>query len=102
MNLKTKWFEAGEALEELLYPIRGSKQRVAKLIKDYMPGRRSFWARQCALSALAMHGDPKNRHPLWRQMALVGRDIASDIPLEQIPLMKQIAKVSVQVFESRQ
>jgi len=97
-----QWFEAGEALEELLYPVKSSKQRVAKLMKDYLPGRRSFWTRQCALSALAMHGDPKNRHALWRQMALVGRDIASDKPLEQIPLMKQIAKVSVQVFESGQ
>jgi hypothetical protein len=97
-----QWFEAGEALEELLYPIKGSKQRVAKLMKDYLPGRRPFWARQCAISALAMHGDPKNRHALWRQMALVGRDIASDIPLEQMPLMKRIAKVSVQVFESGQ
>jgi hypothetical protein len=96
-----QWFEAGEVLEDLLYPIKGSKQRAVKLMKDYLPDRRLFWARQCALSALATRGDRKTRHPLWKQLALVGRDIASDMPLDQIPLMKQIAQVSVQAFESR-
>jgi hypothetical protein len=96
-----QWFEAGEALEDLLYPVKGSKQRVAKLMKTYLPERRAFWARQCAISALAMRGDEKARHGLWTQLALVGRDIASDAPLDQIPLMKQVAEVSVRVFENR-
>jgi hypothetical protein len=34
-------------------------------------------------------------------LALVGRDIASDSPLDQIPLMKQVAEISVRAFESR-
>ena len=96
-----QWFEAGEALEDLLYPIKGSKQRVAKLMKAYLPERRAFWARQCAISALVMHGDEKSRHSPWKQLALVGRDVASDLPLDQIPLMKQIAEMSVRAFESR-
>jgi len=96
-----QWFEAGEALEDLLYPVKGSKQRVAKLMKTYLPERRAFWARQCAISALVMHGDEKSRHSPWKQLALVGRDIASDLPLDQIPLMKQIAEMSVRAFESR-
>jgi hypothetical protein len=96
-----QWFEAGEALEDLLYPVKGSKQRVAKLMKAYLPERRAFWARQCAISALAMHNDKKTRHSPWKQLALVGRDIASDLPLDQIPLMKQIAELSVRAFESR-
>jgi len=96
-----QWFEAGEALEDLLYPVKGSKQRIAKLMKAYLPERRAFWARQCAISALVMHGDEKNRHSTWKQLALVGRDIASDLPLDQIPLMKQVAEISVQAFERR-
>jgi hypothetical protein len=96
-----QWFEAGEALEDLLYPVKDSKQRVAKLMKAYLPERRAFWARQCAISALAMRGDEKTRHSPWKQLALVGRDIASDLPLDQIPLMKQIAELSVRAFESR-
>lgn len=97
-ELQYQWFEAGEALEDLLYPIKGSKQRVAKLMKTYLPERRPFWARQCAISALAMRGNGKTRHSPWKQLALVGRDIASDLPLDQIPLMKHIADISVQAF----
>lgn len=96
-----QWFEAGEALEDLLYPVRGSKQRVAILMRTYLPERRLFWARQCAISALAMRGNEKKHHSPWKQLALVGRDIASDLPLDQIPLMKQIAEISVQAFERR-
>ena len=96
-----QWFEAGELLEDLLYPVKGSKQRVAKVIKAYLPERRAFWARQCAISALVMHNDKKTRYSSWKQLALVGRDIASDLPLDQIPLMKQIAELSVRAFESR-
>jgi hypothetical protein len=100
-EFKYQWFEAGEALEDLLHPVKGSKQRVAKLMKVYLPERRLFWTRQCAISALAMRGDEKTRHSPWKQLALVGRDIASDLPLDQIPLMKQVAEISVRVFERR-
>jgi hypothetical protein len=96
-----QWFEAGEAVEDLLYPVKGSKQRVAKLIKTFLPERRIFWARLCAISALALRGDGKTRHSPWKQLALVGRDIASDLPLDQIPLMTQVAEISVRAFESR-
>ena len=92
---------AGEALADLLYPVKGSKQRVAKLMTAYLPERRLFWARQCAISALALRGDEKTRHSPWKQLALVGRDIASDLPLDQIPLMKQVAEISVRAFERR-
>jgi hypothetical protein len=100
-ELQYQWFEAGEALEDLLYPINGPKQRVAKLMKTYLPERRLFWARQCAISALAMRGNGKTRHSPWKQLALVGRDLASDLPLDRIPLMKQIAEVSVRAFETQ-
>jgi hypothetical protein len=95
-----QWFEAGEALDDLLYPVKGSRQRVIKMMNAWLPERRHFWARQCALSALAMRSDGKTRDATWKQLALVGREIASDVPLERIPLMKQIAEVSVEVFES--
>src|ERR1700730_10040507 len=100
-EFKYQWFEAGEALEDLLYPVKGSQQRVAKLMKAYLPERRLFWARQCAISALALRGEEKTSDSPWRQLALVGRDIASGSPLDQIPLMKQVAEISVRAFESR-
>jgi hypothetical protein len=96
-----QWFEAGEELEHLLEPVKGSKQRVVKLMKAYLPDRRHFWARLCAISALAMQCGQKTLFSSWKDLALVGRDIASDMPLDQIPLMKQIADISVQAFEGR-
>jgi hypothetical protein len=88
-------------LEELLYPVKGFKQRVAKLMTDFLPERRLFWARQCAISALAMRSGEKVRPWPWKQLALIGREIASDVPLDQIPLMKQVAETSVRAFERR-
>jgi len=100
-EFRFQWFEAGEALERLLDPVKGAKPRVAELMKAYLPERREFWARQCAISALAMRGAEKAPRSLSTQLALVGRELASDAPLDQIPLMKQVAEVSVRVFESR-
>jgi hypothetical protein len=100
-EFKYQWFEAGEELEDLLYPVKGSKQRIAKLMTAYLPRRRPFWARQCAVSALAMHGDKKARFLPWRQLALIGREIASEVPMDQIPLMRQVAESSVRAFERR-
>ena len=34
-----------------------------------------------------------------KQLALVGRDIASDLPLDQLPLMKQVAETCARAFE---
>jgi hypothetical protein len=100
-EFKYQWFEAGEELEDLLYPVKGLKQRIAKLMTAYLPQRRPFWARQCAISALAMRGDQKARLLPWKQLALVGRDIDSNVPMDQIPLMKQVAESSVRAFERR-
>jgi hypothetical protein len=66
-----------DAVEMFLDLVRQKRQRGYR--PAYLPERRHFWARQCAISALAMRGNGKTRHSLWKQMALVGRDIASDI-----------------------
>jgi hypothetical protein len=94
------WFEAGEALENLLRPLKGFKKRTAAVETKYLPARRQFWARQCALSALALRGE--SDQTVWRQLALVGRDIASDLPLDRIALMSRIAATSVYAFEEQE
>lgn len=93
------WFEAGEAVEELLRPLSSFKRRVTALMTTYLPSRRDFWARQCAISALALRPAPGRTS--WRQLALAARDIASDMPLGQIPLMQQIAQASVRAFAAQ-
>jgi len=94
-----RWFEAGEALDDLLHPLKGFDQRAEAVLTTYLPRRRQFWARQCAMSALALRAEPGDSS--WKQLALVGRDLASDLPLEHIPLMKQVAATSVHAFESQ-
>ena len=93
------WYEASEALDDLIRPLKSFRQRVAAIMERYLPSRRQFWARQCAISALALRGQANNG--AWKQLALAGRDLASDLPLERIPLMAQIAVNSVRAFESQ-
>jgi hypothetical protein len=99
LALADQWFDADQAVDVLLKPITGRQKRIDKLIKDYLPERRQFWARQCAITALVLRDDKKTLNKSWIQLALVGRDIASDTPLDQIPLMKRIAELSVWAFE---
>lgn len=103
-ELTENWFEAGEAFENLLYPVKGKARRVKKVLNNYLPARREFWARQCAFSALALCGGKKtaSANSLWLQLALVGRDIASDRSLDEIPLMIKIAAISVEAFEHQE
>ncbi|MGA1344078.1 MAG: hypothetical protein ACO33A_13770, partial [Hyphomonas sp.] len=96
-----QWFEAGEAVEDLLYPVKGYQKRVIKLLKTYLEERRPFWARQCAISALALRGAGQANVSLSRQLALVGGDIASGAALDKMPLMQHIAQQTVLSFEAR-
>ncbi len=98
------WFEADEAVEALLGPIRGQKKRAAAVLCEILPSRRIFWAGRLAWTAAALQAkagiDPV-RAPLWIDMALVAREIAGDAPLADMPMMLQIAKDTVRVFEER-
>jgi len=95
------WFEAGEAVERLLESQRGPKARVKAVMSVYLPTRRAFWARSCAMTAFALQLDRKAFGPLGAAFALVGREIASGAPLDKIPLMQCVADVTVAAFMSR-
>ncbi len=53
-NAVDKWFEAGEAVENVLRPTGAVEEGAQELLEIYLPGRRAFWASQCALTALAL------------------------------------------------
>lgn len=93
------WFEGVADVEKLLKPVRGRQKRVKKLLEAFLPGRRAFWARQCAISALVLRNARDCIYKNWPQLALTGRDLASDRPLAEIPLMTRIAEQTVLVFE---
>lgn len=95
------WFEGGEPIERLLRPVRGSTARARALLSGYLPQRREFWGRICAMSAFALSLGAKPERALARSLALVGREILSGKALETIPLMRQVADTSVLAFEDR-
>jgi hypothetical protein len=95
------WFEAGEAVGELLRATKSRKLAAEKLLHEYLPSRRPFWARLCATSALVFRRRAGAPNTAWQEFALVGRDIASDMPIERIPLMVQIAARTAGVFFDR-
>src|SRR5271166_4231249 len=87
------WFEAGDDVEAILETTDSPEDAAQALLESYLPKRRAFWASQCALSALALKDIPA-RGETPKRLALVGRDILNDVPLDDIPLMRQIAKRS--------
>ena len=99
--LEQPWFEAGEPVERLLGPIRTQKARIKALLTAYLPQRREYWTRVCALTAFALELDRKAYGLMGVNLALVGREIADGAPLETIPLMRQIAEGTVAAYQSR-
>ena len=85
------WFEAGEAVDAILRPTRSIEEGAQALIERYLPGRRAFWASQCALSALALKEAKAPHGAFWKDLALVGRDLLREVPTIDIPLMRRIA-----------
>ncbi len=83
--LEQPWFEAGEPVERLLGPIRTAKARVKALLTAYLPQRREFWTRACALTAFALELDRKTYGLMGVNLALVGREIADGSALGQDP-----------------
>jgi hypothetical protein len=92
------WFEAGDAVDAVLKETDSVDGGAEALLEDYLPGRRAFWASQCALSALALKDRVATREGCWEHLALVGRDLLRDVPLHDIPLMRQIADRSATAY----
>lgn len=96
LELAEGWFEAGEAVEDILKATATIEEGAQALLESWLPKRRAFWAGQCALTALAFEADP---HPeIARDLALVGREILRGGPLVGIPLMREIATRSAIAF----
>jgi hypothetical protein len=93
------WFEAGEAVDALLDPLRTRKQRIDLLLKQYLPGRRRFWIEQCAWSAAVLREKPAGAdQAIVFALALLGGQLCSDGKLADNPLMRAIAENSVEAY----
>ncbi len=97
-ELTDNWFEAGEEVEAVMCAARSVSAGAGALIESYLPRRREFWAAQCARSALALKDSARPRDETWKHLALVGRDLAADLPLSRIPLIHRIAEMSARAY----
>ncbi|HEY6519306.1 MAG TPA: hypothetical protein VIZ19_08035 [Roseiarcus sp.] len=97
-ELTDTWFEAGEEVEAVMSAARSASGGAGALIENYLPSRREFWVAQCARSALALKGGARPRDQTWKHLALVGRDLAGDMPLSRIPLIHRIAEMSARAY----
>ncbi|HMD66087.1 MAG TPA: hypothetical protein VKG22_05495, partial [Stellaceae bacterium] len=95
------WFEAGEAVERILQPLRTRKRRIEAVSTQLLPARRTFWAERCAWMAATLKEANDERDHTWREFALVARDLVGERPLEAIPLAARIAAATVEAFEQR-
>jgi len=95
------WFEAGEGVSKLLGATKSRKLATAKVLHEYLPSRRPFWARLCATSALVFRRRVGAPDEAWKGFALAGREIASETPIDRIPLMVQIATRTAEVHFDR-
>ena len=95
------WFEAGEAVERLLQPLRTHKRRLEAVAAQLLPTRRRFWAERCAWMAATLREGTDEHDNTWSDFALVARDLLGERSLEGIPLATRIAAATVEAFEQR-
>jgi hypothetical protein len=100
-EILASWFEAGEAVEALLRPLRTRKRRTEAVLTRLLPGRRGFWAERCAWTAAALKEEAEEEDEAWIDFALVARDLAGERPLGTMPLAARIAAATVEAFRQR-
>jgi hypothetical protein len=98
-GILASWFEAGEAVEGLLRPLRTRKQRTEVVLTQLLPGRRIFWAERCAWTAAVLK-ESAEEEP-WLEFALVARDLAGERALDTMPLATRIAAATAEAFKHR-
>jgi hypothetical protein len=93
------WFEADQEVVDLLDRAEGrSAQRlVSFVIASVLERRRAKWADYLAWTALRLEAEAPVPDPLWRPLAIVAREIARGRPLDEIPLMREIAARTIDV-----
>lgn len=85
------WFEDDAAVRDLLGGKRRTgAERIRLVLENVLAPHRALWAEKLAWMALTMRQDEETGAD-WRDFALLAREIASDRPIDEIPLMHAIA-----------
>jgi hypothetical protein len=69
------WFEAGEAVQKLLQPLRTRKRRIEAVSTRLLTTRREFWAERCAWMGATLKKGAAEGDDTWCDFALVARDL---------------------------
>lgn len=87
------WFESDQEVVDLLDRAadRSRPRLVSFVIASVLERRRAKWADYLAWTALRLEAEAPVADPLWRPLAIVAREIARGRPLDEIPLMREIA-----------
>ncbi|AJP71274.1 hypothetical protein [Sphingomonas hengshuiensis] len=88
------WFENGDDVAAAIKGRRKIEDRIAAIIDKVLEPNRAYWASVIAWSAFAQRGDGHDSD--WIEMALVAREMISERPLTEIPLVRSIAMQTVE------
>lgn len=96
------WFDEGPELDALLSDKTLSlEQQCVLVLEQYLSSRRAIWAHRLCRVAETLRHCPQTTAD-WIDFALVAREVASDRPLAEIPLMTIVAALTVNVYRGRQ
>ena len=89
------WFENDALVEEVLdkNPRSRTPGKIKAIIKSVLEPRRVKWAERFLWTALWMKQQEKSP---WLEFFVVGRELHGNRPLDQIPTMQNIARVTVE------
>ena len=92
IDAATTWFESDQEVVDLLDRAgRSGPRLVSFVIASILERRRAKWADRLAWTALRLEAQLPVPNPLWRPLAVIAREIARGRPLDEIPLMREIA-----------
>lgn len=91
------WFEADDAIGELLNGNATDGTPVDVLLTHYLPERRQYWAEIFGWTAMVLRQAGVGTS--WEEFAIVARELLAGRDLATIPAMQAIASVTAEVHE---
>jgi hypothetical protein len=94
------WIEEDQEVTDLLDSVSGRPRRAVcdALLTGIIEKRRAIWAERFVLTALWMKEAISATHLPWERFAIVAQNLLEEVPLRNIPLMKEIAELSASLL----
>ncbi|MEO1609394.1 MAG: hypothetical protein AAFR90_08605 [Pseudomonadota bacterium] len=92
------WFEDSEEVRQRLAKRTSRKNKITWLLSGPLQQQRHFWAQLVAWTAFGIQKNADGSD--WQSLSIVAREILQDRPLDEIPLMHEIAATTVDIHQS--